>query len=121
MEDERYISKVLKATKDPSLILAAIRTIEAEKRTHLSELRTGIGILTIPLSLLTILVATSNYYSVQDVFIFIVGLIIGIILLAVVGSFLVIKSLQRLRTDHSLRRETCNDTGEFLRDLSSIT
>ena len=45
-------------TKDMSTLLALIRTIDAEKRTHLAELRTGIGILAIPMALVTILIAT---------------------------------------------------------------
>lgn len=88
--------------------LALIRTIDAEKRTHLAELRTGIGILTIPMSLLTILIATSNYYSVDTVLSFIVGLIIGIIALAVVGAYLVIQSLQKIKATEKLR-DSCED------------
>ena len=83
--------------------LALIRTIDAEKRTHLAELRTGIGILTIPMSLLTILIATSNYYSVDSVLSFIVGLVIGIIALASVGAYLVISSLQKIKKTEKLR------------------
>lgn len=83
--------------------LALIRTIDAEKRTHLAELRTGIGILTIPMSLLTILIATSNYYSIDTVLSFIVGLVIGIIALASVGAFLVIRSLQKIKKTEQLR------------------
>lgn len=88
--------------------LAFIRTIDAEKRTHLAELRTGIGILTVPLSLLTILIATSNYYSVEQVFGYIVGLAIGIIILFFVGGYLVLSSLRRIRSDNRLRLK-CDD------------
>lgn len=95
--------------------LAVIRTIEAEKRTHLSELRTGIGILTIPMSLLTILIATSNYYTYEDVLGFIIGLTIGVICLSVVGGYLVVDALRRIRKSGQLRKETCTDTEDFLR------
>jgi len=88
--------------------LALIRTIDAEKRTHLAELRTGIGILTIPMSLLTILIATSNYYSIDSVLSFIVGLVIGIIALASVGAYLVIRALQKIRKNEKLRG-SCKD------------
>lgn len=88
--------------------LALIRTIDAEKRTHLAELRTGIGILTIPMSLLTILIATSNYYSIDSVLSFIVVLVIGIIALATVGSYLVIRALQKIKTNEKLRA-SCED------------
>jgi multisubunit Na+/H+ antiporter MnhG subunit len=95
--------------------LALIRTIDSEKRTHLAELRTGIGILTIPLSLLTILIATSNYYSVDSVLSLIVGLVIGIVALASVGAYLVIRSLQKLRKNEKLR-DSCKDISCFLEE-----
>ncbi|MFW9962564.1 MAG: hypothetical protein ACFFCX_03320 [Candidatus Sifarchaeia archaeon] len=88
--------------------LAFIRTIDAEKRTHLAELRTGIGILTVPLSLLTILIATSSYYSVEQVFGYIVSLVIGIIILFFVGGYLVLSALRRIRSDNRLRLK-CDD------------
>jgi len=87
---------------DLTTALAIIRTIEAEKRTHLAELRTGIGILTIPMSLLAILVATSSYYSVQEVLGFIIGLSVGILVLAAIGMYLVVRSLSRIRDDERL-------------------
>ena len=98
--------------------LAFIRTIDAEKRTHLAELRTGIGILTIPMSLLTILIATSNYYSVNDVLSFIVGLVVGIIILLVIGSYLVYSAFKRLRKDEGLRA-SCDDLSCLMSDFSN--
>jgi len=98
--------------------LAFIRTIDAEKRTHLAELRTGIGILTIPMSLLTILIATSNYYSVNDVLSFIVGLVVGIIILFVIGSFLVYYSFKRLRSDANLRA-SCTDLSGLVSEFNN--
>jgi uncharacterized membrane protein YidH (DUF202 family) len=88
--------------------LAFIRTIDAEKRTHLAELRTGIGILTIPMSLLTILIATSNYYSISHVFGYIVALSAGIVLLSLVGGYLVANALKKIRKDDNLRKR-CDD------------
>ena len=95
--DERILQSNMRTS------LALIRTLDAEKRTHLAELRTGIGILTIPMSLLTILIATSNYYSVDTVLSFIVGLVIGIIALFTVGAYLVIRALKKLKTTENLR------------------
>ena len=88
--------------------LALIRTIDAEKRTHLAELRTGIVILTIPMSLLTILIATSNYYSVNSVLSFIMGLVIGIVALSSIGGYFVIRSLQKIKKTEKLR-DSCKD------------
>ena len=98
--------------------LAFIRTIDAEKRTHLAELRTGIGILTIPMSLLTILIATSNYYSVIDVLPFIMGLVVGIVVLLVIGSFLVYSAFKRIRKDDGLR-ESCADLSCLVSDFNN--
>ena len=93
--------------------LALIRTIDAEKRTHLAELRTGIGILTIPMSLLTILIATSNYYSIDSVLSFVFGLVIGIIALSVVGAYLVIKALKKIKATEKLR-DNCMDVSALI-------
>lgn len=93
--------------------MALIRTIEAEKRTYLAELRTGIGILTIALSLLTVLIATSEYYSVENLFVFIVALIMGIFIMAVIGFFLVVRAFQRLRSREILKRKYCLSTEEI--------
>ena len=118
VSDEKLlkIAETSQASGDLSTTLAVIRTLEAEKRTHLAELRTGIGILTIPMSLLTILIATSNYYLIEDVLMFIVGLIIGIICLFIVGAYLVVDSLRDLRKDTILRKNACVDTECLLRD-----
>ena len=88
--------------------MAFIRTIDAEKRTHLAELRTGIGILTIPMSLLTILIATSSNYSIYQVFPLIAGLAVGIFVLILIGGYLVFSSIGRIRGDDRLR-QACED------------
>ena len=101
---------------DLKTTLAVIRTIAAEKRTHLAELRTGIVILTIPMSLLTILIATSNYYSLQEVFAYIVGLAFGIICLAVIGGYLVFHAFGNIRMNGKIKQETCPDTMDLLHE-----
>ena len=101
---------------DLTTALAIIRTIEAEKRTHLAELRTGIGILTIPMSLLAILVATSSYYSIQEVLGFIIGLSIGILVLATIGMYLVVRSLTRIRHDEKLKDSSSLHTEQIVQD-----
>lgn len=98
--------------------LAFIRTVDAEKRTHLAELQTGIGILTIPMSLLTILIATSNYYSVSDVLSFIVGLVASAFLLFVIGGYLVYSSLRKIRGDDGLRAR-CDDLSHLVSEFGN--
>ena len=98
--------------------LAFIRTVDAEKRTHLAELRTGIVILTIPLSLLTILIATSSYYSINDVLPFVTGLVIGILVLFFIGGYLVYRSFRRLRKDKRLRT-SCDDLSCLITEFNN--
>jgi len=98
--------------------LAFIRTVDAEKRTHLAELRTGIVILTIPLSLLTILIATSSYYSINDVLPFITGLAIGIFVLLFIGGYLVYRSFRRIRKDKRLRT-SCDDLSCLITEFNN--
>lgn len=102
-------------SRDIRTTLAIIRTIEAEKRTHLAEMRTGMGILTVPLSLLTILIATSEYYDPFSVLPYIVGLVIGIGALSLIGTYLVVRSLRKIRANEKLREETCTDTASLVR------
>ena len=116
MEENNHIiniAKVARDLKDLNMTLAVIRTLDAEKRTHLAGLRTGIGILTIPFSLLTILIATSNYYSVNEVIGYVLVLIFGIIFLSSIGSYLVLRNLLRIRSTDRLRRRVCLDTDSF--------
>lgn len=105
-------------TKDVSTLLAFIRTIDAEKRTHLAELRTGIGILTIPMALLTILITTSEFYVIESVFLLAIGLAIGIVVLSSIGLYLVIRSLKKIRVDERLRN-SCKDVSCLLEEYNN--
>jgi hypothetical protein len=49
--------------KIDNVILGEIQVLLAEKRTALSSLRTGIAIFALPLSVLSVLIATSRFYS----------------------------------------------------------
>lgn len=116
MEENNHIiniAKVARDLKDLNMTLAVIRTLDAEKRTHLAGLRTGIGILTIPFSLLTILIATSNYYSIHEVIVYVLVLVFGIIFLSLIGSYLVVRNLMKIRSTDRLRRKVCLDTDSF--------
>lgn len=104
----------MNSSKDLKVVLSIIRTMESEKRTHLSELRTGIGVMTIPLSLLTILIAFSEQYSVEEVLGLITALIVGVILLLVIGGYLVVRAFRKLRRIERLRNSTIPDTSHML-------
>lgn len=98
--------------------LALIRTIDAEKRTHLAELRTGIGIITIALSLLTVLIAIAEIYSVIEVLGFTITLIAGIAFLFIIGGYLAGTSLRNLRGDAVLRGK-CEDLSSLVSEFGN--
>lgn len=59
---------------DPTVVMDEIQLILAEKRTSLSVMRTGIAILALPLSVMSVLVATSRLYDAPSVLHFLIPL-----------------------------------------------
>src|SRR5438045_788003 len=87
-----------------SLILGEIQVLLAEKRTSLSALRTGIAIFALPLSVLSVLIATSRYYSMEKVMPLLVPLLLLNFGLVVLGSWLVYRSIRRIyHFEHRIR------------------
>jgi hypothetical protein len=78
------------------LIFGEIQVLLAEKRTALSSLRTGIAIFALPLSVLSVLIATSRYYSIGKVMPLLMPLLLLNLGLVVLGSWLVFHSIGRL-------------------------
>ena len=74
--------------KIDNLILGEIQVLLAEKRTALSSLRTGIAIFALPLSVLSVLIATSRFYSFGKVMPLLVPLLLLNLGLVVLGSWL---------------------------------
>jgi len=80
-----------------SVLMDEVKMLLAEKRTSLSVLRTGLALFSIPISVLTILTAASQYYEVADViylFIFLVTLCIALLIL---GSYLIFRAIRTIR------------------------
>ena len=75
-----------------SEILAEIQLVLAEKRTSLSALRTGIAIFAFPLSVLSVLVATSKSYHVSDVLHLMIMIIIINVGLVALAIYLIVRS-----------------------------
>jgi uncharacterized membrane protein YidH (DUF202 family) len=50
-----------------NVIFGEIQVLLAEKRTALASMRTGIAVFALPLSVLSALIATSRYYSMEKV------------------------------------------------------
>ena len=58
------------------IIINEVQLLLAEKRTSLSTMRTGITVFVLPLSVLSVLIATSKYYDVFKVMHFLVPLLV---------------------------------------------
>src|SRR5205809_826755 len=80
-----------------NVIFGEIQVLLAEKRTALSSLRTGIAVFALPLSVLSVLVATSRYYQLANVLHFLVPLLVLNAALIVLGCYLVIHAILRIR------------------------
>src|SRR3954453_18709793 len=80
-----------------NLILGEIQVLLAEKRTALSSLRTGIAVFALPLSVLSVLIATSRYYSFAKVMPLLIPLLVLNLGLVVLGSWLIFHSITRVR------------------------
>jgi uncharacterized membrane protein YkgB len=84
------------------IIINEVQLVLAEKRTSLSAMRTGITVFVLPLSVLSVLIATSKYYDVLQVMHLIVPLLIICAALVVLGSYLIIRSITRIRHQDNL-------------------
>ena len=84
-------------TESEGIIINEVQLILAEKRTSLSTLRTGITVFVLPLSVLSILIATSKNYNVVKVIHLLVPLLIICAALVVLGSYLIIRATMRIR------------------------
>jgi|SRR5437762_12385563 len=87
------------------LIFNEIQLILAEKRTALSGLRTGIAVFALPLSVLSVLIATSRYYDFLQVMNLLVPLLVLCTALVLLGSYLIIHAIGRIHHYDRLIRE----------------
>ena len=74
-----------------------VQLLLAEKRTALSALRAGIAIFAFPLSVLSVLIATSKSYELHDVMVWLVPLLALNLGLVVLGVYLVTRSVLHIR------------------------
>ena len=79
-----------------NLIFGEIQVLLAEKRTSLATMRTGIAVFALPLSVLSVLIATSRYYSMEKVMPLLLPLLLLNLGLVVLGSWLVFRSIHRI-------------------------
>lgn len=79
-----------------STLMDEVQLILAEKRTSLSVMRTGIAILALPLSVMSVLIATSRFYDVLSVLHFLIPLGILNLALVALSVYLIIRSIIRI-------------------------
>jgi hypothetical protein len=84
------------------IIINEVQLLLAEKRTSLSTMRTGITVFVLPLSVLSVLIATSKYYDVLHVMHLIIPLFVICVALVFLGSYLIIRAMIRMRHHDSL-------------------
>jgi uncharacterized membrane protein YkgB len=80
-----------------SIIINEVQLLLAEKRTSLAAMRTGITVFALPLTVLSFLVATSNYYDVIHVWYLLLFLLVTCLGLIVLGSYLIIRAALKIR------------------------
>lgn len=87
-----------------NVIFGEIQVLLAEKRTALASLRTGIAVFALPLSVLSALIATSRYYSLDKVLPLLLPLMFLNLGLVVLGTWLVFRSIRRIHHyEHRIR------------------
>ena len=102
---------------DHSLIMSEVQLLPAEKRTSYALLRTGVTVSLVPLSIWTVLLATSRH-SVFDVLWLFVPVMLIAVALCALGVWLIVHALQRVRrVDVTLSALRRSDT--LLEDLMS--
>jgi uncharacterized membrane protein YidH (DUF202 family) len=97
--------------------LAKSRLLLAEKRTALPSLRTGIAVFALPMSVLSALIATSRYYSMEKVMPLLAPLMVLNLGLVMLGTWLVFGSIHRIRHfEHRIRElsEKYRSIAEFI-------
>src|SRR5215467_11906915 len=87
-----------------NVIFGEIQVLLAEKRTSLATLRTGIAVFALPLSVLSALIATSRYYSLDKVLPLLLPLMVLNLGLVILGTWLVFRSIRRIHHyEHRIR------------------
>jgi uncharacterized membrane protein YidH (DUF202 family) len=100
-----------------NIILGEIQVLLAEKRTALAGLRSGIAVFALPLSVLSALIAPSRYYSMEKVMPLLVPLLVLNLGLVVLGTWLVFRSIHRIRHfEHRIKElsEKYRSLAEFI-------
>lgn len=84
------------------IIINEVQLILAEKRTSLASMRTGIAVFALPLSVLSILIATSKYYDMIQVIHLLIPVLVISAAMVLLGSYLIIQSIIRIHRNDRL-------------------
>jgi uncharacterized membrane protein YidH (DUF202 family) len=84
------------STLTETFIINEVQLLLAEKRTSLAAMRTGIAVFALPLTVMSVLIATSKYYDIVHVMHLLVPLLIICAALVLLGSYLILRSIIRL-------------------------
>lgn len=111
LESEPFM-KLMEKRKAENQVINEVQLILAEKRTSLATMRTGIAVFALPLSVLSILIATSKYYQIFDVIYLIAPLLLLCLGLIVLGIYLTHRSIRKIRHYDLLIHEIKKQNGE---------
>ncbi len=98
------------------MVFDEVSLMLSEKRTALSILRTGIAIFSIPLSLGSVLIATSQLYDPDQILYLIVPVLAGCTLLVLISLWLMITAAVKLRNNER-RLDRLIEKNQFLRNI----
>jgi positive regulator of sigma E activity len=100
----KYETMMMDINNGSSQMYNAVSLLLAEKRTSLAVLRTAIAGFTLPLSVFTVLIATSEYYDISALLFFIIPLLAICFFLGGLGSYLIVRSFRRIKSiDHKIQ------------------
>lgn len=101
---------------DHKLVMSEVQLLLAEKRTSFALLRTGVTVGLVPLSIVSLLIATSRLWNVWDVWWLLIPLALVLALLMGLGGYLILHALHHLaHSDRVLMGLRASDT--LLEDL----
>lgn len=90
-------AKAITRAQSDTVIMGEVQMILAEKRTSMAAMRTGIAVFALPLSVFSFLIAMSGHYEYQVVLPFLIPVYVINGALAVLGTYLIIRAVIRLR------------------------
>lgn len=88
--------KTVKKSEVDGFLFNEIQLLLAEKRTAFSGLRTGIAVFALPLSVISVLIATSKLYNPFQVLNLLIVLLVLNVGLICLGMYLILHSLARV-------------------------